>query len=80
MKAFYEQKQCDLHTRWRPSSYGESNPVVVQEKRPEFYQKRCMASNSPDLNPIESPWSIFDEAAYIQSVAKVFGTPDLSRT
>ena len=38
--AFHEQKQCDLHTRWRTSSYGESNPAVVQEKPPEFYQKR----------------------------------------
>jgi len=35
-----KRKQCDLRSRLRTSSYGESNTAVVQEKPPEFYPKR----------------------------------------
>ena len=43
------------------------NPAVVQEKSPEFYQKRSYA---PDRNPIEDLWSIIDEAAYRDPIPK----------
>ena len=53
-KAFHEQKQCDLRSRWRTSSCGESNPALVQEKLLQFIQKDEWPANSPDLNPTET--------------------------
>ena len=59
-KPFHEQKQYDLRSRRRTSSYGESNPVEVQEKPPEFYPKRWVASKftwpSPHWRPMAYHW------------------------
>ena len=58
------------HTQPRPPRHGAKN-------LPNFIEKTCWPPNSPDIHPVENPWSIMDEVVHEDPTPKTM--KDLNR-
>ena len=56
---------------------SQGHPGMVQKNLPNFIEKTCWPPNSPDIHPVENPWSIMDEVVHEDPTPKTM--KDLNR-
>ena len=56
---------------------SQGHPGMVQKNLPNFIEKTCWPPNSPDIHPVENPWSIMDEVVHKDPTPKTM--KDLNR-